>query len=43
MYAKGPGRGRDVTNLNIDRSGPRRDIFLKVPGLRIEVGIGYFI
>lgn len=43
MYAKGPGRGRDVTNLNIDRSGPRRDIFLKVPGLRIEVGIGYLI
>lgn len=43
MYAKGPGRGRDVTNLYIDRTGPRRDIFLKVPGLRIEVGIGYLI
>ncbi len=43
MYAKGPGRGRDVTNLYIDRTGPRRDIFLKVPGLRLEVGIGYLI
>ena len=43
MYAKGPGRGRDVTNLYIDRTGPRRDIFLKVPGLRFEVGIGYLI
>jgi hypothetical protein len=43
MYAKGPGRGRDVTNLNIDRTGPRREIFLKIPGLRIEVGIGYLI
>jgi hypothetical protein len=43
MYAKGPGRGRDVTNLNIDRTGPRREIFLKVPGLRIEIGIGYLI
>ncbi len=43
MYAKGPGRGRDVTNLYIDRTGPRRDIFLKVPGLRFEIGIGYLI
>lgn len=43
MYAKGPGRGRDVTNLYIDRTGPRRDIFLKVPGLRLEIGIGYLI
>ncbi len=43
MYAKGPGRGRDVTNLYIDRTGPRRDIFLKVPGLRFEIGIGYII
>ncbi len=43
MYAKGPGRGRDVTNLYIDRTGARRDIFLKVPGLRIEIGIGYLI
>ena len=43
MYAKGPGRGRDVTNLYIDRTGPRREIFLKVPGLRIEIGIGYLI
>ncbi len=42
MYAKGPGRGRDVTNLYIDRTGPRRDIFLKVPGLRFEAGVGYF-
>jgi len=43
MYAKGPGRGRDVTNLYIDRTGPRREIFLKVPGLRFEIGIGYLI
>lgn len=43
MYAKGPGRGRDVTNLYRDRTGPRRDIFLKVPGLRFEIGIGYLI
>jgi len=42
MYAKGPGRGRDVTNLYIDRTGPRRHIFLKVPGLRLEAGVGYF-
>jgi hypothetical protein len=41
MYAKGPGRGRDVTNLYIDRTGPRRDIFLKAPGPRIEIGLGY--
>jgi hypothetical protein len=43
LYAKGPGRGRDVTNLYINRTGPRRDIFLKVPGLRFEIGIGYLI
>lgn len=42
MYAKGPGRGRDVTNLYIDRTGPRRHIFLKIPGLRFEAGVGYF-
>jgi hypothetical protein len=41
MYAKGPGRGRDVTNLNIDRTGPRRDIFLRVPGFRLEIGLSY--
>jgi hypothetical protein len=43
MYAKGPGRGRDVTNLYVDRTGPRRDIFLKVPGPRFEVTIGYML
>ena len=42
MYAKGPGRARDVTNLYIDRTGPRRKIFLKIPGLRLEAGVGYF-
>jgi hypothetical protein len=42
MYAKGPGRGRDVTNLYVDRTGPRRHIFLKIPGLRLEAGVGYF-
>jgi len=41
LYAKGPGRGRDVTNLYIDQTGPRRDIFLKAPGLRFALGIGY--
>ena len=41
MYAKGPGRGRDVTNLYIDRTGPRRDIFLKIPGVRLEAGFYY--
>lgn len=41
MYAKGPGRGRDVTNLYIDRTGPRRHIFLKSPAPRFEVTIGY--
>jgi len=41
MYAKGPGRGRDVTNLYIDRTGPRRDIFLKSPGFQFAFGIGY--
>ncbi|MBP1768104.1 MAG: hypothetical protein H6P98_2219, partial [Candidatus Aminicenantes bacterium] len=43
MYAKGPGRARDVTNLYVDRTGPKRDVFLKVPGLRFEVGINYFL
>jgi hypothetical protein len=43
MYAKGPGRGRDVTNLNIDRTGPRRDIFLRVPGFRLEIGLSYIL
>jgi hypothetical protein len=43
MYAKGPGRGRDVTNLYVDRTGPRRDIFLKIPGVRIEIGVGWFL
>ncbi len=41
MYAKGPGRGRDVTNLYIDCDGPRRHIFLKAPGPRLEIGLGY--
>jgi len=43
MYAKGPGRGRDVTNLYIDRTGPRRDIFLRVPSLRLEIGVSYIL
>ena len=43
MYAKGPGRGRDVTNLYIDRFGPRRDIFLRIPGMRIEIGVAYML
>jgi hypothetical protein len=43
MYAKGPGRARDVTNLYVDRTGPKRDVFLKVPGLRFEVGINYLL
>jgi len=43
MYAKGPGRGRDVTNLYIDRTGPRRHIFLRVPSLRLEIGVSYVL
>jgi hypothetical protein len=43
MYAKGPGRGRDVTNLYVDRFGPRRDIFLKIPGMRVEIGFAYLL
>ncbi len=43
MYAKGPGKGRDVTNLYVDRYGPKRDIFLKIPGARIEIGVSYFL
>ena len=41
MYAKGPGRARDVTNLYVDRTGPKRNVFLKIPGVRLEAGIHY--
>jgi hypothetical protein len=43
MYAKGPGRGRDVTNLYINQTGSRRDIFLKAPGFQLALGIGYLL
>ncbi len=43
LYASGPGRNRDVTNLYVNRTGPRRDKFLRVQGLCLEFGIGYLL
>jgi len=43
LYASGPGRNRDVTNLYVNRTGPRRDKFLRVQGLCLEFSIGYLL
>jgi len=41
LYAKGPGRGIDVTDLFDDRSGPRHRLYLRAPVLALELSLGY--
>ena len=41
LYARGLGKGIDVTDLFINRNGPRRNRFLKAPALTVEIGLGY--
>jgi opacity protein-like surface antigen len=41
LYAKGPGRGIDVTDLFDDRTGPRHRIYLRAPVLALELSLGY--
>ena len=41
LYAKGPGRGIDVTDLFDDRTGPRHRLFLRAPVLALELSLGY--
>ena len=40
IFITGAGRGKDVTNLYVNRTGPRRDIFLRVTGLNFELSVG---
>lgn len=41
LYAKGPGRGIDVTDLFDDRSGPRHRLYLRSPVLALEFSLAY--
>jgi hypothetical protein len=41
LYAQGPGRGIDVTDLFDDRSGPRHRLYLRAPVLALELSLGY--
>jgi len=41
LYASGPGRGIDVTDLFDDRTGPRHRRYLRAPVLALELSLGY--
>lgn len=41
LYANGPGRGIDVTDLFDDRTGPRHRLYLRAPALAMELSLGY--
>jgi hypothetical protein len=41
LYAKGPGRGIDVTDLFDNRTGPRHRLYLRAPVLALELSLGY--
>ncbi|MCX6556467.1 MAG: hypothetical protein NTW95_03400 [Candidatus Aminicenantes bacterium] len=43
LYAKGPGRGIDVTDLFDDRFGPRHRSYLRSPVWALELSLGYTI
>ena len=43
LYAKGPGRGIDVTDLFENRTGPRHRRYLRAPVLALELSLGYSI
>jgi hypothetical protein len=41
LYAKGPGRGIDVTDLFDGRSGSRHRRYLRAPEMALELSLGY--
>ena len=41
LYANGPVKGIDVTDLFDDVSGPRHHRFLRAPVLALELSLGY--
>lgn len=41
LYAGGAGNSRDVTNLYVDRTGPKRKGFLKAATRGLELGVSY--
>lgn len=41
LYAKGPVKGIDVTDLFDDVDGPRHSRYLRAPGIALELSIGY--
>ncbi|HEX7502136.1 MAG TPA: hypothetical protein VF451_01840 [Acidobacteriota bacterium] len=41
LYAKGPVKGIDVTDLFDDVSGPRHQRYLRAPALALELSLGY--
>jgi len=41
LYAGGAGNSRDVTNLYVDRTGPKRKGFLKAQTRGVEFGLSY--
>ena len=43
LYAKGPGRGIDVTDLFDDRTGPRHRLFLRAPVIGAGTEPGLYI
>jgi len=43
LYAKGPGRGIDVTDLFDGRTGPRHRLFLRSPAVALELSLAYIL
>jgi hypothetical protein len=41
LYASGPGRGIDVTDMFDDRTGPRHSLYLRSPVWALELSLGY--
>ena len=41
LYARGPVKGIDVTDLFDDVSGPRHQRYLRAPALALELSLGY--
>ena len=43
LYAQGPGRGIDVTDMFDDVSGPRHRLYLRAPVVALEISLAYAI
>jgi hypothetical protein len=43
LYASGPEKGIDVTDLFEDRTGPRHHRYLRAPSWALEISLGYVL